>query len=85
MKCKYCGEEIADDSKFCELCGTKIEQKKQIKWWQLILGLIGLTIGGLFLTHSAGVGRNIFLIIIIVAIMKVIAYMKEKKSIDNEM
>ena len=25
MKCKHCGEEITDDSKFCEFCGTSIE------------------------------------------------------------
>ena len=24
MKCKYCGEEIANDSKFCESCGEKM-------------------------------------------------------------
>lgn len=25
MKCPNCGKEIADDSKFCEYCGTKVE------------------------------------------------------------
>lgn len=24
MKCKHCGKEIADDSKFCEFCGAKL-------------------------------------------------------------
>lgn len=26
MKCPNCGKEIADDSKFCEFCGTKVKQ-----------------------------------------------------------
>ncbi len=26
MKCPTCGKEIANDSKFCEFCGAKIEQ-----------------------------------------------------------
>ena len=30
MKCPNCGKEIADDSKFCEHCGTKI--RKSHKW-----------------------------------------------------
>ncbi len=33
MKCPNCGREIADDSKFCDFCGTKIEEKK-ISWMQ---------------------------------------------------
>ena len=27
MKCPKCGKEIADDSKFCEFCGTKVESE----------------------------------------------------------
>ena len=27
MKCKHCGEEIANDSVFCEFCGTKVNNK----------------------------------------------------------
>ena len=41
MKCKYCGEEIANDSKFCEHCGKKTEKKtKTTKVLRAIL-LIG--------------------------------------------
>ena len=25
MYCKYCGKQIADDSRFCQHCGEKIE------------------------------------------------------------
>ena len=79
MKCKRCGEEIANDSKFCEFCGTKSE-KKQIKWWQLILGLIGLT-GGLLMIKSSGTGWIVIVLIIIVfLVMKLLAYMKEKNT-----
>lgn len=77
MKCNHCGQEIADDSNFCEFCGTKNE-KKQIKWWQLILGLIGLTVGLLITGFSAAGWGVIVMIIAVLAVMKVLAYMKEK-------
>ena len=43
MKCKHCGEEIANDSVFCEFCGTKITKqpntaKKYL--WSAVAGLI---------------------------------------------
>ena len=47
MKCKNCGKEIADDSKFCEFCGTKIEKEiigyslnKRILFCSLLLIMI---------------------------------------------
>lgn len=41
MKCPNCGKEIAEDSMFCEFCGTKIESKKsKIVWW--IIGFVVL-------------------------------------------
>lgn len=30
MKCSKCGNEIANDSVFCEFCGTKVENSKTI-------------------------------------------------------
>ena len=40
MKCKHCGEEIANDSRFCEFCGTKIK-KRGLPWWAILLIVIG--------------------------------------------
>lgn len=42
MKCPNCGKEIAEDSKFCEFCGKKIQsmgdnKKKTILWVSLAL------------------------------------------------
>lgn len=79
MKCKNCGKEIANDSEFCEFCGTKSE-KKQIKWWQLILGLVGLTVGVLMIKSSGAGWIVIVLIILVLLVMKSLAYMKEKKT-----
>lgn len=47
MKCNHCGAEIANDSVFCEHCGTKAEPKKNRKWLKptLIVGGIVLLIG----------------------------------------
>ena len=30
MKCKACGTEIANDAKFCNFCGTKVEETKNV-------------------------------------------------------
>lgn len=37
MYCKNCGKEIADDSKFCQHCGTALEEStpKGLKWHRL--------------------------------------------------
>ena len=37
MKCNHCGEEIANDSNFCEYCGTKIKKKSKLPWWAILL------------------------------------------------
>lgn len=37
MKCKKCGAEIADDSKFCEFCGVRVKPRL---WLPIIMVLI---------------------------------------------
>ena len=46
MKCNYCGEEIDNDSVFCENCGAKVKKKATWKWW-IIGGVVtvGFVIG----------------------------------------
>lgn len=53
MKCSNCGKEIADDSRFCEFCGSqiKIKEDKKLKWGQLLIGAIFLIIGVLILQN----------------------------------
>lgn len=42
MKCPKCGKEIANDSIFCEFCGTKISKPKSIKiLWIILIVLLG--------------------------------------------
>ena len=50
MKCKHCGEEITNDSVFCEFCGTKVinEENKQASGW-LKFGSFMIPILGLIL------------------------------------
>ena len=47
MKCSKCGKEIANDSNFCEYCGTKVPKAKSRKplWIVLVLCIIGLFVG----------------------------------------
>lgn len=40
MKCKHCGEEIANDSKFCEYCGTKQIKNRNVKAWLFALTMV---------------------------------------------
>jgi uncharacterized membrane protein YvbJ len=49
MKCPNCGKEIANDSLFCEFCGTKVTKEKanKKKKWGVVLALCILIIGGL--------------------------------------
>ena len=58
MKCMYCGEEIANDSLFCENCGGKVmadenNPKPKVRWTliALVVLLTGLTVVGL-LVHG---------------------------------
>lgn len=54
MQCKKCEEQLSEESKFCQKCGTKVEQEKEnknvpwhqnIKWWGLlIISLVGWAI-----------------------------------------
>lgn len=56
MKCKNCGAEIANDSKFCEFCGKK--QKRHSR----ALGIILITLLLLLLLAAIGaIGLDYFL------------------------
>lgn len=37
MKCKHCGKEIANESKFCEYCGTENKSNKSNRWQRILL------------------------------------------------
>lgn len=46
MKCNHCGQEIADDSMFCELCGAKVtsvDNAKQIRS-RFLLGIVAVVL-----------------------------------------
>ena len=46
MKCPNCGKETAEDSIFCEQCGTKLEKKKSHKTlWIIIAVVIAIAAG----------------------------------------
>lgn len=36
MKCKHCGKEIDNDSRFCEYCGKKVKTGR-LPWWAILL------------------------------------------------
>ena len=36
MKCKHCGEEIANDSKFCEFCGKEQANKDELIMFEIL-------------------------------------------------
>lgn len=64
MKCSNCGEEIAEDSLFCEFCGAKVAQKRRSGsfgllrkrgWWVLII--IPVVILSLFYFYIDNPGR----------------------------
>lgn len=51
MKCNNCGQEIADDSVFCECCGKQV--KVQLKHYFRLLGIIVIVaVVSVFLTLS---------------------------------
>lgn len=50
MKCPNCGKEIADDSVFCEFCGTKLStsenpKRKKVKWLPFFMGGLCVIVG----------------------------------------
>lgn len=55
MKCKRCGEQIDDDSIYCELCGAKQSDDRKIKWWMIVaiagIMIVGLVLGILLSPH----------------------------------
>ena len=82
MKCPNCGKENANDSLFCEYCGTKIKivvnsstDKPKVKWVQLILGVIGVVVGGYMISKN-GIGLLLTVLVVIVGIM---VYISRKK------
>lgn len=66
MKCPNCGKEIADDSMFCEFCGTKVKQhenhvntaastnppNKSRLWSFAIVGLIIVFTTGILISND---------------------------------
>ena len=53
MKCKRCGAEIVDDSKFCEYCGTKMTQNKSTKsLWIIIIIVLCAFITGIIIYNQ---------------------------------
>ena len=54
MKCKHCGEEIANDSVFCEFCGKKIntDKKRQLMLSITIALLVTISISMTILSLS---------------------------------
>lgn len=52
MKCKHCGEEIANDSKFCEFCGKKVKRKKKWPWIVGVSAIISVVIVVFFVINA---------------------------------
>ena len=66
MKCSNCGNEIANDSVFCEYCGEKIQKNSKIPGWILFSVIfIGCLFGsiGISITSSLAWGIASFLFI----------------------
>lgn len=85
MKCSNCGKEIAEDSLFCEFCGTKISDtnnnptnKSKIKWAQLILGILVLLIGCYLMFRSGGITGALMVLVIGVGIIVFLALNKKR-------
>ena len=58
MKCSKCGKEIANDSNFCEYCGTKVGNNKKRKTIKIalivlsvVIAMVGLGWGGVILSE----------------------------------
>lgn len=87
MKCPNCGKEIAEDSQFCEYCGTKIKfvvnnstDKPKVKWVQLILGIIGVVFGGYIISIVSDGGGISLLLIVLVVIVGIMVYSYKQKK-----
>lgn len=52
MICPKCGNEIANDSVFCEYCGAKIRKPSRKILWGLITAVILLSVIGLLYINS---------------------------------
>lgn len=44
MRCPNCGKEIANDSVFCEYCGTKLNIEPNTPMWLKFMNVIGLSL-----------------------------------------
>ncbi len=69
MKCSKCGNEIANDSVFCEFCGTKVEnsktilvrQNKQVDIrWCLLPAMLIISIAVGFVYYNLGFAYNYY-------------------------
>lgn len=58
MKCKKCGAEISDDSRYCEQCGTQLRKSLPTGWLVAIVAVCSMAAGlvlGMFLPiHGSG-------------------------------
>ena len=54
MKCSKCGKEIANDSNFCEYCGTKVHKiiSRKTVWWVLSVIIILSVIGFIYINAT---------------------------------
>lgn len=84
MKCKYCGEEIDDDSVFCEQCGARVvneipddnrenpnSNSKKYVWYVLEAVAVVVLIGIIVLGR---LGITEILILVVVGIIGLLLY-----------
>lgn len=86
MKCPNCGKEIANNSQFCEYCGSQVNitddcsaKSSKIKWPQLILGILIFGIGGYFMLRSGGL-VGLLMLLAIVGIIVIVGYKNGKSN-----
>lgn len=89
MYCPNCGKEIADESKFCPYCGTRIETDKQVNitpdtstktrhgfvtFWLWFSGVVAVIYGTLLLIEFADIGEPADMINALLAIVSAIGF-----------
>lgn len=69
MKCNNCGEEIANDSNFCEFCGTKIydtsgvsdnEPVPVLVWFSFFVPIVGFIFYGVYKRKHPSYAKKCF-------------------------
>lgn len=81
MKCSKCGKDIANDSNFCEYCGSPIRKlpNNKIKWVSLVVILLLL---GVSLEYwSVGIPYPLFVILLL--LVGWVSYQLGKQSSDS--